>query len=43
MGIYIILHYYVNKAKMIFPSKKNLLKAPITPGAESWTIELMTR
>jgi len=42
MGMYIILYYYVNKAQMIFPSKKNLLKAPITPAAESRTIELMT-
>lgn len=43
MGIYIILHYYMNKAKITFPSNKNLLKASITPEAESWTIELMTR
>lgn len=34
MGVYIIL-YYVNKTQMIFPSKKNLLKAPNIPGAES--------
>lgn len=40
--MYIKLYYNMNKAQMIFSSKKNLLKAPSTPGAESWTIELMT-